>query len=155
MGKIISDKRDVIQADLAKDLLKLAFQEMTKSKVMDKICPIYYFNSSKLWLRNSYPYYSYRNTIIPFFHMVLQPPGPIFRDIVCGTRRKIKWNWFINWLTQLSCLNTIKCLFSSKFIMRDIAIYHIHFKISGVSCNLICSCVLSTKCILLNMNCRT
>ena len=62
MGKIISDKRDVIQADLAKDLLKLAFQEMTKSKVMDKISPIYYFNSSKLWLRNSYPYYSYRNT---------------------------------------------------------------------------------------------
>ncbi|CAB3989713.1 maestro heat-like repeat-containing family member 1, partial [Paramuricea clavata] len=32
MGKIISDKRDVIQADLAKELLKLAFQEMTKSK---------------------------------------------------------------------------------------------------------------------------
>jgi hypothetical protein len=34
MGKIISDKRDVIQADLAKELLKLAFQEMTKSKVV-------------------------------------------------------------------------------------------------------------------------
>ena len=33
MGKILSEKRDVIQADLAKELLKLAFQEMTKSKV--------------------------------------------------------------------------------------------------------------------------
>lgn len=33
MQKILSDRRDVIQADLAKELLKLAFQEMTKSKV--------------------------------------------------------------------------------------------------------------------------
>ena len=34
MGKIISEKRDVIEAELAKELLKLAFKEMTKSKVI-------------------------------------------------------------------------------------------------------------------------
>ena len=34
MGKILADRRDEIQAELAKELLKLAFQEMTKSKVI-------------------------------------------------------------------------------------------------------------------------
>ena len=33
MGKIVLNRCDKIQADLAKELLKLAFKEMTKSKV--------------------------------------------------------------------------------------------------------------------------
>lgn len=65
MGKIISDKRDVIQADLAKDLLKLAFQEMTKSKVMDKISQICYLTIQNFSCVIRIPHYSY-NTIIPF-----------------------------------------------------------------------------------------
>ena len=34
MEKILHDKREELDADLAKELLKLAFQEMTKSKVV-------------------------------------------------------------------------------------------------------------------------
>jgi hypothetical protein len=42
MGKIVSHKKDVIQAELAKELLKLSFQEMTKSKVILRTCTVFY-----------------------------------------------------------------------------------------------------------------
>ena len=54
MEKIISDRRDVIQADLAKDLLKLAFQEMTKSKVMRNQQNLLYTTSQNCCFRIHY-----------------------------------------------------------------------------------------------------
>ena len=60
MGKIILNRRDNIQADLANEILKLAFMEMTKSKV----CKFLILYNTYIHVYNVY------------FLLTLSPPRP-------------------------------------------------------------------------------